>query len=420
MRVEQQEIMIPIQRRTRVMKRVLFLLAMLLVFAGNSPAQGVVSFGVFYSSLDPYGEWIPLDGGAYGWRPMHLEGEWRPYMMGRWAWTSDGWYWASEEPWGWATYHYGRWYYDDFYGWIWIPGYDWAPAWVEWRYGGDYIGWAPLGPYAIWDVHYGIRYRQRWATPYHWWAFVDCRHINDPGLHTFVYRSQENQRYFGRTRAAGNVRYRNGRIETRGPEREFVERRGGIRLERAELIEGKERGERITREGNRDRIEIYRPRVEDRHVDMREKPAKVRESDRRVGLDQGNTDLGVRSRERSPGRDTEKGAILGRPERDVRRESPDVRQPRREDRVQPAPRREPEERSIERQPSGRRPAEPGRVQQQPAPRPAEKARPAPEVERRRPPKEETRSRQPERPTRRPPDARPERGRPGGGGGRDRR
>jgi hypothetical protein len=25
---------------------------------------------------------------------------------------------------------YGRWYFDSFYGWVWIPGRDWGPAWV--------------------------------------------------------------------------------------------------------------------------------------------------------------------------------------------------------------------------------------------------------------------------------------------------
>jgi hypothetical protein len=30
-------------------------------------------------------------------------------------------------------------------GWYWIPGNAWGPAWVNWAYGGDYIGWCPLG-----------------------------------------------------------------------------------------------------------------------------------------------------------------------------------------------------------------------------------------------------------------------------------
>src|SRR5438309_2181504 len=64
--------------------------------------------GFFYSSLSPYGEWINSNYGV-AWRPYHVEHHWRPYMYGRWIWTSYGWYWVSSEPFGWATFHYCRW-----------------------------------------------------------------------------------------------------------------------------------------------------------------------------------------------------------------------------------------------------------------------------------------------------------------------
>src|SRR5829696_879022 len=70
-------------------------------------------------------------------------------LWNKWKLVNDndyGWMWASDYDWGWATFHYGRWVYDNFYGWLWMPGYEWSPAWVEWRSGGDYYGWAPLGP----------------------------------------------------------------------------------------------------------------------------------------------------------------------------------------------------------------------------------------------------------------------------------
>ncbi len=43
-------------------------------------------------------------------------------------------------------YHYGTWAYLNRYGWVWIPGTTWAPAWVTWSYSDNYIGWAPLPP----------------------------------------------------------------------------------------------------------------------------------------------------------------------------------------------------------------------------------------------------------------------------------
>jgi hypothetical protein len=43
-------------------------------------------------------------------------------------------------------YHYGTWVWESGYGWVWIPGTVWAPAWVTWCYGDSYVGWAPIPP----------------------------------------------------------------------------------------------------------------------------------------------------------------------------------------------------------------------------------------------------------------------------------
>ena len=86
--------------------------------------------------------------GSYGrcWVPRGVGPDWEPYSDGEWVSTDDGWYWQSDEPWGWACYHYGRWFDQPGIGWCWVPGTEWAPAWVSWREGGDFIGWAPLEP----------------------------------------------------------------------------------------------------------------------------------------------------------------------------------------------------------------------------------------------------------------------------------
>ena len=110
------------------------------------PSDAGMQFRFFYSSLASHGEWIEVESGIRVWRPYNISHLWRPYLVGRWAWTDDGWYWMSSEPFGWITYHYGRWYDDEYYGWVWIPDDVWAPAWVEWRYDDEYIGWAPLPP----------------------------------------------------------------------------------------------------------------------------------------------------------------------------------------------------------------------------------------------------------------------------------
>ena len=275
------------------MKKLFAVLVLAAATWSAAPAQESASFGMFYSSLGSHGDWIAVDGGTYAWRPGGVASEWRPYDDGQWVWTDDGWYWQTEEPWGWATYHYGRWYNDDFYGWVWIPGYEWAPAWVEWRYGGSWVGWAPLGPYAVFSAGWGIHYRRYWATPAFYWSFVDCRYITAHGVNRYRYRTDENARFIGRTRTAGSVRYDNGRIISRGPERDYVERNGNIRVERADLVDVRDRSKvGIGRDGGRERVSVYRPRIDAGGRDAAGlRPERIRSEERKLNLDTRGTDI---------------------------------------------------------------------------------------------------------------------------------
>src|SRR5580693_4191612 len=112
----------------------------------QAPVGGEVDVNFFYNKLSPYGHWVQR--GGYGWvfLPFGTRAGWRPYTLGHCVRTDYGWTWVSDERFGWATYHYGRWVPDPQYGWGWVPGYEWGPAWVAWRTGGGYIGWAPLPP----------------------------------------------------------------------------------------------------------------------------------------------------------------------------------------------------------------------------------------------------------------------------------
>src|SRR5262245_51385066 len=82
----------------------------------------------FYSDLSPYGAWVYVTGPGWVWSPYNMTADWRPYQMGHWVLTDYGWTWASDEEFGWAVYHYGRWHNDGAYGWVWVPGTDWGPA----------------------------------------------------------------------------------------------------------------------------------------------------------------------------------------------------------------------------------------------------------------------------------------------------
>jgi hypothetical protein len=121
-------------------------------------------YSLFYQQLAPFGRWFEVNGYGYCWRPTITVAGWRPYVDGCWVWTSLGWAWQSNEPFGWATYHYGRWVNLARYGWVWVPGSEWAPAWVAWRQSRDCVGWAPLPPeqgvcngvYRDCDSRYGL------------------------------------------------------------------------------------------------------------------------------------------------------------------------------------------------------------------------------------------------------------------------
>jgi len=121
----------------------------------------------FYQPLQDFGAWVDVPRYGRCWHPAQVASGWRPYAEGHWEWTDCGWYWVSDEPWSWATYHYGSWIDDPSYGWVWIPATEWAPAWVTWRESTDYIGWAPCGP--------GLAV----AAP-SLFVFVDAHHFSEP------------------------------------------------------------------------------------------------------------------------------------------------------------------------------------------------------------------------------------------------
>ncbi|RYD19655.1 MAG: hypothetical protein EOP88_18155, partial [Verrucomicrobiaceae bacterium] len=143
----------------------------------------VADYTTFYDSLSDYGSWFETSDYGYVWQPVVVrDSGWRPYARGRWVCSDRGWTWVSDEPFGWATYHYGRWTLLRGRGWVWVPGTEWAPSWVSWRESGSHIGWAPLPPETMaysghnWDsgveVQFGI------AAPCY--TFVETRYFGSP------------------------------------------------------------------------------------------------------------------------------------------------------------------------------------------------------------------------------------------------
>ncbi|WP_276359205.1 DUF6600 domain-containing protein [Daejeonella sp. H1SJ63] len=150
------------------------ILILSLMLPGQSKAQydDDVSLETFYEELSPYGVWINDPQYGYVWRPDVDQDEFRPYYTnGHWEMTQYGNTWVSNYDWGWAPFHYGRWVFHNRKGWLWIPDTRWGPAWVSWRRGGGYYGWAPLGPGVSISINIGPR------IPDFYWVFVPDRSI---------------------------------------------------------------------------------------------------------------------------------------------------------------------------------------------------------------------------------------------------
>lgn len=141
---------------------------MSLLMPFNAKAQYEdVSLETFYEELSPYGEWIYDQKYGYVWRPDVDQDEFRPYYSnGYWEMTKYGNTWVSNYDWGWAPFHYGRWIHHNRRGWLWVPDTKWGPAWVSWRSGAGYYGWAPLGPGINININIG------WRVPDFYWVFV--------------------------------------------------------------------------------------------------------------------------------------------------------------------------------------------------------------------------------------------------------
>ncbi|HEY2103255.1 MAG TPA: DUF6600 domain-containing protein [Chthoniobacterales bacterium] len=196
------------------------------------------SYSIFYSELEPYGDWLETRDYGYVYRPREAaSSQWRPYANGRWVYTDAGWTWISDEPFGWATYHYGRWTRIRGIGWIWVPGDEWAPAWVSWRKGGEYVGWAPLPPEARFDHRHGIH---NWSDSYYdvgpdQYVFVRAQQLGEQRMERAILPEQQNATIVNQTTNVTKITYANSRILNEGPSYDELKAQSRIPIQRLRL-----------------------------------------------------------------------------------------------------------------------------------------------------------------------------------------
>lgn len=198
---------------------------------------------------------------GYVWQPDDINNEWSPYSDGRWVYTDAGWTWYSNEPYGWAVFHYGRWLDVRGIGWVWIPGNEWGPGWVAWRRSPNYVGWAPLPPEARFTVGIGF---SGWVDRYYdigpaHYRFVEMENLGAPRLNTVFVDRLQNITIINETTNITNITYRGDTIYNGGPNYEEL-----VRVSREPIPKYKlERRREISREGGTVDDRELRSRVEE-------------------------------------------------------------------------------------------------------------------------------------------------------------
>jgi hypothetical protein len=142
-----------------------------------------------------------------------------------------GWTWVSDYQWGSIPYHYGTWVADPSIGWVWIPGNVWAPSWVVFRTGPDYIGWAPVPP------GYSVGMSISVGGPSNF-VFVSSRDFLSPRIRTSMIPMARTSTFINNTTVVNNITIQNNVVVNHGPDVAIVERATGhkIRQERIESV----------------------------------------------------------------------------------------------------------------------------------------------------------------------------------------
>lgn len=190
----------------------------------------------FTSRLSPHGLW--LDSSRYGrvWQPFVAKPGWNPYYDGHWEYTDVGHTWVSDYPWGGIAYHYGTWAMEPSRGWVWIPGNIWAPSWVVFRSGPDFIGWAPVAPEFVVGgvIVSGSEYDASFV-------FVPSRQFFAPRVRTCVLPPSQTTVIVTRTKIVQkSLRIENQIVVNRGPSLEELRRATGrpVRVVSLESVKG--------------------------------------------------------------------------------------------------------------------------------------------------------------------------------------
>lgn len=233
----------------------------------SGPATG--DYDNFYEPLSDHGSWFDTTDYGYVFQPTIVRDvSWRPYTRGRWAFTDQGWTWVSSEPFGWACYHYGRWALLHNVGWVWVPGDEWAPAWVTWRESPGHVGWAPLPPETLawrgrsWDSSVEVTF----GIGSSWFSFVAYEHFGST-IQTHCLPVSRNLNVWRHSENITRYQVDNQRVFVGGPRYQKVSDRIGRpfpihHLKRNQGYDYRRNGNRMNNHFSGRNLEVIAPRMD--------------------------------------------------------------------------------------------------------------------------------------------------------------
>jgi hypothetical protein len=121
-----------------------------------------------------------------------------------------------------------------------VPGREWGPAWVSWRTGGDYVGWAPLPPRRAGDTYaefspINARVDIDLDIGPAYYNFIDVRYIGEPVLRERIFAADQNLTYITKTVNVTNITYANKQVYNRGPDYNTLSRYSTRPIQRLSL-----------------------------------------------------------------------------------------------------------------------------------------------------------------------------------------
>jgi hypothetical protein len=157
--------------------------------------------------------------------------------------------------------HYGRWVYADGIGWVWVPGTTWAPAWVAWASGDDWVGWAPLPPDMGWNGGVSVSFTNFdiHRVPSRSWCFVDRRDLTSSALRSRILPVSRNVTILPRVQNFTRFQSRGGQPVNVGVDVRTIERVSGRPVPRMRLVDAQRPGNGHVRPGG-NQLQMFRGR----------------------------------------------------------------------------------------------------------------------------------------------------------------